>query len=287
MFTQFSLNNVNVNVRATHGFIAHADEVVSEVILRTVYGATGTCARINTRDPQEMATHKDDFLFDCGNGLFDHHSTSDREIRYANGITLSAAGKILEAAVNDRKLSRFVADYLLNHGLYALQAQDNGQDTEEFHRPFQVVTLFSDKDSNFEDLVAMAAKIFNKLLADAKIAEQNWPVFQEQLKTAENGIIKSEYMPGFGEFACMANAAGSNVLFHIFPSIRGGYMGETVKIASGKFADICSFSQDDKAATDDSIFVHPSGFLCHAESEEGVMKMIESAMTRACDVARA
>lgn len=276
----YTLKGVNLDSRATHNFIAHADDVVAEVILRTVYGAEGTCSRIDTRNEDEMAAHNEDFLFDCGGGLFDHHSPADREITYSNGIILSAAGKVLEAAVNDGKVSRFVADYILGHGLYALQAQDNGQDCEEVNCPFQVIGLLSEVGSNFEDLVALATRIFKKLLSDAEAAEQNWPVFQAQLETAENGIIRSEYMSGFGEFACMANAAGANVLFHVFPSIRGGYMGETVKKASGKFADIVSFSQEDKNATDDAIFVHPAGFLCHAETEEGVLKMIESAMAR-------
>ena len=289
MFAQFTLNGIDLDVRSTHGFIAHADEVVSEVLLRTVYNAKGVCARINTRDEADMTAHKDDFFFDCGNGMFDHHSATDKEITYPNGIILSSIGKILEAAVNDGKLTRFVADYLLMNGLYALQAQDNGQDSNEFYRPFQVITLMSEKDTDFEYLVSLAQTIFDKLLADAKTAEQNWPVFCKQASQMKDGIICSEHMNAFGLFACMWNAEHecNRVLFHVFPSIRGGFMGETVKQFSGSFIDICSFAQEDKAATPDAVFVHNSGFLCQAETEEGVLRMIESAMTRACDVARA
>lgn len=232
---EYSLINIDLNKRATHGSVAHADDIISEAMLRIFYNVDPKgLHRIDTHDKNAVEKSKQMFCFDFGGGMYDHHSESDRNIKYSNGIILAACGKILAAAVNDKKVSEDSAYYLLNNGLYAVQAQDNGQNWWKFYCPFQIPALMSEPDSGFEELVAMATKILQMLLSYAEKYEQDLSTFNDDLqKMTPDGIIEN--------IKRSLNGLDQQIIFHVFHSIRRGYMGETIKKDFRSFKDLISF----------------------------------------------
>lgn len=107
----------------THSGLFHPDELTAIGIYEIATGETLDVLRTRDIDKFSLA----DLIFDIGEKYdkekyFDHH----QEIgipRYRNGILYSTVGLILDNFLKDKNLIK----YLLNNGLYAVQAIDNGQ----------------------------------------------------------------------------------------------------------------------------------------------------------------
>lgn len=77
----------------THHGKFHADDVFSTAWLRKIYGKIEVL-RIDRRDISEYLNNEDFFIYDIGNGKYDHHSKECKE-RRPNGDLYAAFGKIV------------------------------------------------------------------------------------------------------------------------------------------------------------------------------------------------
>ena len=107
----------------THDGIFHPDEILAINIYEIFTGEEVKVIRSRDKDKMEEV----DLVFDVGEKYdrkkyFDHHQPTGVP-KYKNGILFSTVGMILSAFCKDKGLST----YLLNNGLYAVQAIDNGQ----------------------------------------------------------------------------------------------------------------------------------------------------------------
>lgn len=277
----------------THNGVQHPDEVASYVVAWKLYGKPESFIRISAKDDAALKKAINDgyTLVDVGYGAFDHHQPSAAENTYENGVIKSAVGLVLQQAVNDSLLTEYELKYLLEHGFYALQAADNGQDFNGNVSPFEYVKwLNSSNPSNDEDqmrqfniAVEMGIKIFDSMLESARRAFPDHKIFVDAATKMKYGIVDlPHYMSTTVEEAQSYNADNPDnpIWFFTFQGTDGNYRIQAVN-KTGSFAlehelafkglrgkDLC-----DKAQIPDGIFVHKNGFIAGAESLESCHKL--------------
>jgi len=272
---------------AFHNYVQHPDEGACYGVIKCLYGEPKSILRISARDDAALQKAvKDGYtLVDVGGGQFDHHSIAARNNIYHNGVIKSAFGLVLERAVVDGKLSEFELSYVLQHGGYALQAADNGQDFEGVVSPFEYIhwlnaSNVADDDKQMEQfLIAgeIAVNIFSSMLESAKKALPDHETFVNKASIMENHIVDlPHYMPTAVEEAQSWNETHKiKIYFFTFPGSDGNYRIQAVnKIAS--FALLKELPHkglrnedlNEAAAITDGVFVHPNGFIASARSLE-------------------
>jgi len=128
----------------THPGLMHKDDVVSVALVMIEHPELRSDVKI-VRTRNEELLEKCDLILDVGmkyDGVkyFDHHQ-EDVPV-YENGIKYSACGLYLR---HMKSISDKTKEYLLNHGLYAIQGTDNGQDIDknEYTDPFSFVSVMN------------------------------------------------------------------------------------------------------------------------------------------------
>lgn len=282
---------------AVHDFLFHADEVVAIAAIKVLYGEPKEVVRIPSRDEakQEELRQQGFTLIDIGGGEFDHHGAA-RDWQYNNGIYLSALGKVLKQAVKDKKLEQEELNIMLFNGLYALQAQDNGQDYDGIglESPFSFVKWLNghdpadDRDQTwrFEEAVTTAKKVFAAMKRDAERAVLDYDECIKAFKNmGENGIANFPHHMSHGIQRCqMWNEVypEKEVKFFTFPNGKGSYMIQGVnKVGSFKlnhelkYKGLRGEELNAAAGITDGVFVHINGFIGGADSLESYYKLAQ------------
>lgn len=277
-----------------HNNVMHPDEVATLGAIIVLYGRPQAIKRISAKDNAALQQAVSDgyILVDVGGGPFDHHSPEARKNCYANGVIKSAFGLILEQAVSDKKITEFELLYILQHGGYALQAGDNGQDFEGVVSPFEYVKwLNSSNPSNDEDqmsqfniAVEMGIKIFDSMLESARRALPDHKIFVDAATKMKDGIVDlPQHMSTAVEEAQSWNDKfpDKQIFFFTFPERDGSaYRIQAVNVR-GSFALILPITfrglrgqeLNDAAGISDGIFVHNNGFIAGATSLESCHKL--------------
>jgi len=283
---------------AVHDFVFHADEVVVVAAISVLYGDPADIVRIPSRDAEAHASYRElgYTLIDIGTGEFDHHGPA-RDKQYGNGIYYSALGKVLAQAVKDFKLKQEVLDILLFNGLYALQAQDNGQDFDGIESPFGFVHWLNSPDPadnadqmwRFKDAVKMAKRVFEAMVRDAEKAIPDHIECIEAFEAmGEDGIADFPHHMGHSVLECQlwnAEHPDREVKFFTFPNGRGSFMVQGVnKVGSFAlnhslpFKGLRGEELNEAAGIDDGVFVHANGFIGGADSIESCHKLARFAI---------
>jgi uncharacterized UPF0160 family protein len=267
--------------------------VVAVAAISVLYGDPEDIVRIPSRDKEAHVSYTEQgyTLIDIGEGQFDHHGAA-RDWQYSgNGIYLSALGKVLKQAVKDGKLKQEELDVLLFNGLYAIQAQDNGQDYDGIESPFSFVRWMNGHDPaddhdqawRFEDAIKMAKRIFAAMVRDAKEAILDHSECVKAFKAmGETGIADFPHHMSHGVLECqMWNKLypEEEVKFFTFPN-HGSYMVQAVnKVGSFALNHELPFKglRDEElnaaAGITDGVFVHANGFIGGADSLESCHKL--------------
>ena len=277
---------------AVHDFVFHADEVAAVAAICVFYGVEDI-VRIPSRDAEAHKKYEDMgyILVDVGEGQFDHHGKA-HDWQYNNGIYMSALGKVLKQAVKDGKLKQEELDIMLFNGLYALQAQDNGQDFDGIENPFGFVRWLNgpnpaddhDQMWRFERAVTTARNVFASMVRDAEKAVLDHPECVAAFEAmGEGGIADFPHHMGHSVLECqMWNEANpeKEVKFFTFPNGRGSFMIQGVnKVGSFALNRSLPFKglRDEElnaaAGISDGVFVHANGFIGGADSIESCHKL--------------
>ena len=284
---------------AIHNGVFHADDVVSVALIKELYGEDIILERVSFRDKETQGSlvARGFTFIDIGEGQFDHHQLEHKtdEYKYAcNGILKSALGLVLDQCVADGKLTEEEVRYMLNKGLYSLQAKDNGQDISMdtfMVSPFEYIVWLNSEDiySGEQEVmcreaIAMSQKIIRGMINGARKSIQEHEECIAAFKAAENGVANFPCHMTNGITECQQwneEHPEHKIVFYTFPGGEGGYMIRAVNKPGKKevmqplrFCGLRNEELNEAAGIDDGIFVHASGFLGSAGSLENCYGLI-------------
>jgi uncharacterized UPF0160 family protein len=286
---------------AVHSGVFHADDVVSVAFIKELYGENIRIERVSQRDAETQGrlAARGYTLIDVGCGEFDHHQPEHKtdEYKYAdNGILKSALGLVLDQCVADGKLLAEEVKFLLDKGLYTLQAKDNGQDVKKdslTDSPFEYIAWLNcddiyseDQDEFFLGAVDITQVVVHRMILDARKVVKEHEECIEALQNAKDGIVNFPHYMTNGVKECQRwnekHTPEERILFITFPDEKGGGYkirginkpGKMEVIQSLRFCGLRDEELNEAAGISDGIFVHANGFLGGAGSLESCYKLI-------------
>lgn len=260
----------------THGGIFHADDVFSAALLK--YLNPGIRITRGMPGPEDEAG----LVFDMGGGTFDHHQ-ADR--RYRKDGTPYAAFGLLWEAFGSRILCEEDAEKFDREFVRKLDESDNTG------IPHEIAGVIHDFNPTWEENMEEQDRIFSEL-ADmtVKVLERKFCHIRAERSAYEQ--VQAQLKPG--GILCLDRALpwknavdGTDVLYVIYPSLRGGYSIQAVPVHAGSMELKKPFpvswrgKQSEELAALTGIptfsFCHQSGFLCAAGTKEDAQRIAEMA----------
>ena len=225
----------------THPGKFHLDDVTACALVRIEHEDKASIIR-RSRKPEDWDWA--DIVLDVseqydGERYFDHHQ-EDVPV-YENGIKYSAVGLYLKHMT---KLSEEEKTYLLEHGLFAVQAQDNGQSLRElelsYPNPFSFVDTYNcdwktgvygpEQDNAFRHAVELAYQVIMNLLRDArldKLAREQLDKVLSEYRLESHFVDIGDYCPWL-ERMITYNDGVPDIRAVIFKSSNGQYSVQVV-----------------------------------------------------------
>ena len=290
----------------THRGIFHADDCFAAAWLQLRGEMLGVDVSIQRRNPtSEELDNPHIIIFDVGGTYdrsksnFDHHMRGDdKPLRWDNEVPYSSFGLIFESYPMP-DITEGVAERLLRKLVLSIDAVDNGVKNQEGEIPFYSVSMAissfnpvndvtdPDRDLAFCRAVSIAREIIkNEISLARKQEEDKAKVLSSPI---EGGILimEKECLAGWQE-TILDSSDHDDVKFVVFPSLRGGYMVQSVPASLGSFDTRKSLKEDlgglrdedlrRKSGVKDAIFVHPGRFCGGAESIDGCIALAEMSM---------
>lgn len=278
------------SVVAVHDGVFHADDVVS-VALYLMVSSVKKLTVVRTRNPKILDSV---LCFDVGLGKFDHHQVQASAVPYyKNGVKYAACGLVAREWIDDADF----LEYLLENGLYGVQANDNGQDIKnQFKNPFQFVSSYNETWNNggagndefqivnFEKAVSMAFDILAKMKNQYESIQKGKRVISSAIENSENGIVRLPcYIDGFMSEIIKANQSNKvKTLLQIVifkDKWKNEWVVQVVNKTLNSFESFVSNDQEFCKSLPGFIFVHPTGFMAKFDNEESAVKAAENAIT--------
>ena len=286
------INGSTIITLGVHDGRFHADDVLCAAILQHLHviGAIGGLEIVRTRDPEKLM--QCNVVCDVGKEdidtytrlCVDHHPKDHNEIleTYPNGVKMAACGKLFRA-LNQIEglfdLNEIGYEYLLNHLLYPVEAQDNGQsDVITGHNLLNWVDDFNLaygespqlQDIRFKEAVSIAREILKRSLIRAEGAIKIMEVMAHNIDMySGNGIlVLSESLPWTKEVTeYNVNHPDTMIKAVIYKSLTDGYNAQMVPVELGSKITICQFPSEwcghkDKELTQISGIA--GGIFCYA-----------------------
>ena len=277
----------------THSGVFHADEVVATVILCKVFENLTVCRTFKV--PENI---KDDVIvFDIGEGKFDHHQKGGNGCR-ANGVPYASAGLIWKEfgqevckGTADPKAVWQMVDKELIQGI---DAQDNGTlpDLDYPAKPMSASIAIrgfnptwdykGDTDEAFLRAVNFAEQIFDNCFAKAAATAKAKALVKDAIRRTTGPVmVLDEYLPWL-DFI-QSDKEANDILFVVFPSLRGGWNWQCVPGSNGRFSNRKPVPESWKGLRDEAYqkvtgvktatFCHPGGFIGGAETLEDAIEL--------------
>lgn len=292
----------------THGGIFHADEVVASVILakyHAMYFESNEFVVCRTfKVPEDL--NPDAIVYDIGGGQFDHHQRGGNGC-HENGVPYSSAGLIwrefgpkLVANTQNPDLVWKIVDRNIIQGIDAV---DNGTLPKpdypaEALSISRAISLFNPSwDSNeksddaFLKAVAFAEVVFDNVLASAIATAKAQTIVDEAISKTEGHVLVLEhFVPWQGALNASKDTKATDILFVVFPSLRGGFNWQCVPEKPGSFVQKKPVPAEWKGLKGPDLqkvtgvatatFCHPAGFIGGAETMEDAIRLAEIAASK-------
>lgn len=284
----------------THGGVFHADEVLATVILSKVMDKV-TVAR-TFKVPEDINTET--VVYDIGFGELDHHQKGGNGAR-ENGVPYAACGliwkkfghKVVSGTCNPELVWKLVDRDLVQ----GVDACDNGQMPKAEYPAqslsfSQMISGFNpnwddseDSDSAFLRAVAFAETVFDNVFKNAVSKAKAQAIVEEAIDCAEGNILVLDQFVPWQEFLFASeNKKAEDILFVVFPSMRGGYNWQCVPDCLGGFGQRKPVPAEWKGLRDVDLqnvtgvetatFCHPAGFIGGADTLDGAIALAELAV---------
>lgn len=254
----------------THGGLFHADDVFATALLKIL------SPEIKITRGFSVPTDYEGIVYDIGGGCFDHHQ-KDRRIR-ENRIPYAAFGllweKFGECLLCGEDAERFDKE--------SVQQIDWSDNTGE---PNMLAATIADRNLTWQDEPSLAEEAFDKAVEYAKeILEYRfhqiradrcaYEIICEKAKECEGGILYLEQAIPWKDAL-----KGRDILYVIYPSLRGGYNVQAVPFDEDPMKPKVPFPESWRGADTqelqritgihDLTFCHMAGFLSAARTREG------------------
>ena len=282
---------------AVHDGVFHADDVLCAALLKLNYQKEGkerSVDIVRTRDDDLL--NSADYVCDVGgvtdfnNRRFDHHEADGDRETYPNGIKMAACGKLASYLyAQDQKY----LEYLRTSVLYAVEAQDNGQDISEFGKfanPLSWVSLFNinwDENPatayhNFLHAVDTAALILKQIEKRYYSNNRATSFLSEYLNRYNNDhiLIMDRFVPWKDQICNYNKTADCKIYLVIFPNMTRGYNVQVVPESADTFTSYVSMPTEWRGKKDQELSeasgikrgIFSSNFLSIWETEESAIQ---------------
>ena len=268
---------IEIEEAFTHGGVFHADDVFSSALLRMLNPSIAIL-RGNTV-PEEFSG----IIYDIGGGKYDHHQK--QKLYRENGIPYAAFGLLWKEfghlILTDGDVRTFDQGFV--------QQIDLSDNTGEFDDLSQIISDFNPSwddeisiDERFWEAVNFAQTILmnriHKVLADRRAQKEVMKLMEEQ----EGLVLVMDRFYPWKDVVC-----GSDKLYVIFPSARGGYMIQAVPESSEVITLKKPFPMEWRGRKQNELqeitgiptftFCHMSGFICAADTIADAKKIAQLA----------
>ncbi len=246
----------------THGGIFHADDVFATALLRILDPEIKIARGPVVPDGQKG------IVYDIGGGSFDHHQ-KDRRIR-ENGVPYAAFGLLWER-FGEEILCREDAERFDREFVQQIDQADNtgGPNLLSLTIADRNLTWQEDPmmaEHAFEEAVGYAKEILGCRFRQIRAARSAYEIVCEKAENCEDGILYLEYaMPWKGALK------GRDILYVIYPSMRGGYNIQAVPTDEDEMKPKIPFPEKWRGMSQKElqrltgigslIFCHMAGFL--------------------------
>ena len=267
-----NLSKENLTEGFTHGGIFHADDVFATALLKIL--------NPDIRVSRGFAVPKDftGIVYDIGGGKYDHHQ-KDSRVR-PNGVPYAAFGLLWEQF--GREL--LSEEDARNFDEVFIQPIDQSDNTGEEN---MISCLIADRlptwqetpghmDETFWEAVGFAQTILERRFRQIKADRDAYEIVFRKASQCTDAILHLEPVVPWKE---ALQSHDKDILYVIYPSIRGGYNVQAVPDRKDKNALRHPFPQSWRGAgsqelrnmtgINDLTFCHMSGFLCATETLEG------------------
>ncbi len=266
----------------THGGVFHADDVFATALLRILNPDIQISRGFSV--PENFSG----IVYDIGGGKYDHHQKNSR-VR-ENGVPYAAFGLLWEQ-FSQELLSREDAQVFDE---YFIQPIDRADNTGEENI---LSLIISDRlptwqeeamqmDEAFEEAVALAQRILERRLKQIRSDREAYEIVIRKAKECRDGILYLEPVVPWKE---ALRDYPKDILYVIYPSIRGGYNIQAVPCREDKHALRQPFPENWRGADSqqlqkltgiqDFTFCHKSGFLSVTETLDGAYAVAGLAMS--------
>lgn len=272
---EMELDIKSVKKAYTHGGIFHADDVFSTAFLQILN------PHLQVTRGLEVPENFDGIVYDIGGREFDHHQ-NDSRVR-ENGVPYAAFGLLWEAfgdlVLTKEDLSDFDEDFI--------QPIDLSDNTGVHHPIAEAISNFNpiwteedtaDRDACFMEAVAFAKGILERKFAYINANRQAYDLVVAQMERSQDGILELERSLPWKDAV-----KNTDLIYVIYPSIRGGYNVQTVKKDDESNQEKLPFPEEWRGKRDEELqavsgidtarFCHNSGFLFVTDTLEDAWKV--------------
>lgn len=268
----------------THPATFHADDVFATALLRTI-DPDFPIERRDATDDDGATTLVYDESRPCEQrcGRFDHHGPTPPKRK--NGITYSSFGLLwakLGTKLCHSRDARLVDEQLVQ----PIDINDNTGKTNLLSMAIaDIQQAGDDVDESFWDAVEFAQGILARRVKNLNKTRQET---QKAMALAEKAgwpdiLVMDEYLDGWSRVG-MRNEC---MLFGVFPSLRGGWAAQGVRVRPTSGKTRCPFPKEWCEASDkelvavtgvsDVTFCHKSGFIACAKTKAGAVALAKKA----------
>ena len=265
-----------LNEGFTHGGVFHADDVFATALLKILN------PNIHISRGFSVPESFSGIVYDIGGGKYDHHQKNSR-VR-ENGVPYAAFGLIWEQFCQEL-LSKEDAKAFDE---YFIQPIDRSDNTGEENIMSLIISdrlpAWQENTVKIEDAfweaVAFAQKILEQRFKQIRADREAYEIVIRKAKECRDSILYLESVVPWKE---ALRDYPKDILFVIYPSIRGGYNIQAVPCREDKNALRHPFPQSWCGASPqelqkltgikDITFCHKAGFLSVAETLEGAFSV--------------
>ena len=302
-----------------HNGIFHADDIISCALiirkLNNIFSKSYVLKKyfrfvpvqiIRTRDQNILNTC--DWVCDVGfedlideknaRYCFDHHQKDSGY--YPNGIKMAACGKLANYLFKENKE---LLKYLQENILFAIEAQDNGQNIAEFGKypnPVSFIKLMNNNWNEedffdmFETTIRMTyvilERIIDKFFAQFEGKQTMINYINNYCYNSSNHILVMDQFVPWQESIINYNAENNEnkIYIVIFPAIDDGYTCQVVPKELNSFDSFVSFPKEWRSLQNNALekasgikgakFCHAAGFLSSWKTLKGAISAAEIAV---------
>lgn len=288
-------------VIVTHNGSFHADDVFAVALLKRMHPEASV---IRTRDEEEIASA--DFVVDVGGvfdpqaNRFDHHQPEGAGVR-ENGIPYASVGLVWQIYGAQIAGSEEVAALIDEYAIQEIDAYDSGVApfettipgmypknvgtfVQSFNAPWNVED--PDHDALFEEVVAVASVLFERILVHASAKYEGEKLVREAYENADDAtvLVLDRKLP---YHSVLASKPETKFVIHPDPLLAGRWRayalaGEKAFEYRIRFPKAWAGLHDTELQTvsgvQDAVFCHRACFLVVADSFEGITQLVQLAL---------